>query len=447
MSLQRRRRFALRGPLARTLAGAALLAACGNPSSPASAPEHAPERPDAPLVNAQPGAWFDADGGLLVVGAGRRLRLRLSAPITACAPAFEAESPERVAERASLPFRVLSEACRHERPSILLREEGEAASPSELERSYREVSQCASRDLAATSGWIPGVVAASDPCPVALGLGWRLPRQAELLGLGVDDRKAIAGALFDTEDRAGFGSLLLYARATDGDLILVTLSPNAAEQAPRLDDEARGKPYFGAALRCVRDGAGPDGAAAAPPPLPNAAACLRALRADQASLKAARYAPTLPELQQLKAWVQLAQRQPAVLHGADGAAELARLLAAPAIEQLAKEAREERALTERYAELAESLDDPGATPAERQRRRAEFDGLRRRLTGKILQSAVSSSADRTELSALLAHLQGVLERGAAQSKTGKKPSKTRAPDHGPLLSRIRELRGDEARAP
>src|SRR5688572_30204208 len=141
------------------------LNACNSSAAPAVAPVGSPARPDAPVVAAQPGAWFDANGSLIVVGAGRRLRIILSAPITACGPGFQnAASAAQAAERASLTFSLLSEACRHDHPSILLSEEGATASPAELERSYHEVARCASQDLGATSGWVPSVVAASDPC-------------------------------------------------------------------------------------------------------------------------------------------------------------------------------------------------------------------------------------------------------------------------------------------
>jgi hypothetical protein len=419
------------------------LSACRGSAPAAVAPVASPARPDAPVVAAQPGAWFDANGSLLVVGAGRRLRLLLSAPITACGPAFqEATNAGQTAERASLTFGVLSEACRHNHPSILLPAEGATASPAELERSYREVARCASQDLGATSGWVPSVVAARDPCPVALGLGWRLPQRAELVGLGVDDRKAVAGALFDTEDRAGYGSLLLFARGEGGQLELVTLSPNSAEQAPALSQELYDKPLFGAALRCVRDGAGN----ASAPPLPNAAACMRALRNQQSSLRTASTpASSLPELQKLKAWVDLARRTPALLQNQASLKELGDLLAAPALDRLAQDAREERALTEHYAELAEGLDDPGVSEGERERRRAEFDNLRKRLSGKIVQGALAGNADRTELSALVNHVLQLLETSAAQLKATKKPSKLRAPNYAPLIARLHTLRGDKGK--
>ena len=235
--------------------GAGLSLACSS-SGVVASPEHAQApHPDAPQVAAQPGAWFDAYGNLTIVGAGRRLRLVLSAPIAACSPAFQvAGSAADVATRASLPFHVLNEACRDEHPSILLAEESDTASPSELEHSYHDVAHCAASDWSLTEGWIPDVVAGSDPCPLALGLNWRLPRTDELQGLTVDDRKAVAGALFDTDGQSAFGGLLLYARAPSGELTLATLSPNAAEVAPPLTENKRSRPFFGAALRCVREG-------------------------------------------------------------------------------------------------------------------------------------------------------------------------------------------------
>jgi hypothetical protein len=402
---------------------------------------------DAPVVAAQPGAWFDAQGGLMVVGAGRRLRLVLSAPVVACEPAFalSAGAAER-AERASLPFRVLSEACRAEHPSVLLPEESLTASPAELERNYQEVARCAAEDLSTTSGWVPEVVAASDPCPAALGLGWRLPHAAELQGLTVDDRKAIAGALFEAAAGAGFGSLLLYARAANGKLTLVTLSPNSSEQAPELGEARSGKPFFGAALRCVSKApATANGAHVTPPPLPHALECLKVLRQQQAALRLGPAAVPLLELQKLKAWVESVERSPAVIESEAALHELAQLLATPALERLAREAREEHALTEHYAELAEGVDDPNVSAGERERRRAEFDNLRKRLGGQLGQKPGSGN-DRTQLAALLTHLVTLLQ-STPPPKPGKKATKARAPDYRPLLTRVRELRGEKALAP
>lgn len=426
----------------------ALASGCSTPAvTPATEPEAAAQ-PDAPIVMAQPGAWFDAQGGLTVVGAGRRLRLVLSAPIVACEPAFSQKaSAEELAARASLPFYVLSDACRPEHPNILLAEESQTASPSELEQTYREVARCAAADLGATSGWIPDVVDKSDPCPAALGHGWRLPHVAELMGLTVDDRKAVAGALFESDSRAGFGSLLLYARGEGGQLTLVTLSPNASEQAPPLGESQRARPFFGAALRCVPPkGTAPQGKPASSPPLPFAQECLKSLRANQSALKLRPNAAPAPELQKLQAWIDGAERSPALVESEAALRELSQLLSTPTIERMAHDAREERALTEHYAQLAEGLDDPNVSAGERERRRAEFDTLRKRLGGQILQKAVSSGSDRLQLAALLAHLERTLQ-AQAQPDAGKKPAKQRRPNYGPLLSRLRELRGAKVSGP
>lgn len=426
----------------------ALASGCSTPAvTPATEPEAAAQ-PDAPIVMAQPGAWFDAQGGLTVVGAGRRLRLVLSAPVVACEPAFAHKaSAQELAGRASLPFYVLSDACRPEHPSILLAEESQTASPSELEQTYHEVARCAATDLGATSGWVPDVVAASDPCPAALGLGWRLPRVAELMGLTVDDRKAVAGALFESDSRAGFGSLLLYARAEDGQLTLVTLSPNASEKAPVLSESQRARPFFGAALRCVPPNRQTlQGKPPASPPLPFAQECLKSLRVSQAALELRSNSAPAPELQRLKSWIDAAERSPAVVESETALRELSQLLSTPSIERMAHDAREERALTEHYAQLAEGLDDPNVSAGERERRRAEFATLRKRLGGQISQQAVSSGNDRLQLSALLAHLERALQ-ARAQPDAGKKPSKQPRPNYAPVLSRLRELRGQKVSGP
>jgi hypothetical protein len=397
------------------------------------------------LVASQPGAWFDAYGNLTVVGAGRRLRLVLSAPIAACSPAFQvAGSAPDVSTRASLPFHILNDACRDQHPSILLAEESETASPSELERSYHEVARCASTDWRLTDGWIPSVVAASDPCPLALGLGWRLPQTDELQGLTLDDRKAVAGALFDADERSAFGGLLLYAHSAKGELTLATLSPNAAEVPPPLPEDRQAKPFFGVSLRCVREAGPTPDAKLRPPVLAGASECLRAHRQAQAKLWDAAKPSPMPELQKLKSWIEIAQRTPQILRSGPELKELLGLLAAPALDNLAQKAREERALTERYAELAEGLDDPAVSPAERERRHAEFDHLRKRLGGQIVSSAEALAAQGTELGAVLVHLQRLLETAAVPAKG---PRKAPLPDYKPIFTRLRELDTGKARTP
>lgn len=422
----------------------ALGAACSG-SGAVATPEHAESsRPDAPLVANQPGAWFDAYGNLMVVGPGRRLRLVLSAPIAACGRAFETPGNSAdVALRASVPFHVLSDACREAHPTILLPEESETASPSELEHSYHDVAHCAGTDWGLTEGWVPRAIEGSDPCPLALGLGWRLPTAQELQGLTVDDRKAVAGALFDAQEASNFGSLLLYARLASGGVGLVTLSPNSAEQAPSLTDDKRQRPFFGAALRCVREGGGLPDTRVPLPVLPEATACLQEQRKSQGPVAGRTAAPPPPELQQLKDWLAASERTPAQLRDQAQLKVLAQLLASPTLERIAREAREERALTERYAELAESLDDPDASVAERERRHAEFAHLRKRLGGQIVQSAQASGTDRTALGATLSRLYVNLEF-ASQSKP---PKKGPAPNYGPLITRLRELGAGKASAP
>ncbi len=422
-----------------------MIAACSaSPSGGATEPPSAVGA-DAPIVAAAagPGAWFDAQGGLTIVGPGRRLRLALSAPLAACAPVFEGGgSASEQALNASLPFQVLSEACREVHPSILLPEESRTASPAELERTYHEVSRCVANELGGASGWVPDVVADGDPCTAALGRGFRLPSDVELEGLSLDDRKAVAGALFDTDDHAAFGSLLLYAKNARDELVLVTLSPNAAERAPQLTEAQRKRPFFGAALRCVRPNVTDEELSRLTPRLPNASACLRALRAERTQLRARPSAPVAPELLQLRAWVEQAARSPILLQSAASLRELGELLSAPALERMAQEAQSERALTEHYAELAEGLDDPSVSPGERARRRAEFDSLRKRLSAQLVQSA-EAGGGRTQLSALVAHLQQLLE-AAARAKPGRRGPKL---DYAPVLTRLRALTGAKAGHP
>jgi hypothetical protein len=147
----------------------------------------------------------------------------------------------------------------------------------------------------------------------------------------------------------------------------------------------------------------------------------------------------------MKAWVESSERSPAVAQSEVALHELAQLLAMPSLEQLAREAREERMLTEHYAERAEGIDDPNVTPGERERRRAEFGSLRKRLGGQLVQGAGSGS-DRTQRAGLLTHLVSLFERAPTPS-SGKKQPKTRQPDYRPLLTRLHELRREKAPTP
>jgi hypothetical protein len=178
--------------------------------------------------------------------------------------------------------------------------------------------------------------------------------------------------------------------------------------------------------------------------LAGAAECLRTQRQAQGSLQGQADSAPPPELQQLKAWIAAAQRSPQLLRSEAGLKELLGLLAAPALDNLAKRAREERALTERYAELAEGLDDPSISAGERERRNAEFEHLRKRLGGQIVQSAEATSAHRAELSAVLLHLQGMVEVAAIPHKGAKK---AKLPNYEPVLARLRELDGGKASTP
>ena len=252
----------------------------------------------------------------------------------------------------------------------------------------------------------------------------------------MDDRKAVAGALFDTEDRGAFGGLLLYARGKSG-VALVTLSPNAAEQAPTLGEDKLSRPFFGAALRCVKEGG--DTSVHGPLPLlPHAAECLRQHNKTQGLLASRVVTPPPPELQKLKAWLEGAERTPTLVRSQVQLKELAQLLASQTLERVAREGREERALTERYAELAEGLDDPQVSTGERQRRHEEFDSMRRRLGGKIVASAEAGGQQRTELGAVLSRLLMVLETAARANKAHKKGGTV---DYEPVLSRVRALGG------
>jgi hypothetical protein len=177
--------------------------------------------------------------------------------------------------------------------------------------------------------------------------------------------------------------------------------------------------------------------------LPGAAECLRTHRkAQRQSTQVAE--SKLPELQKLKTWLDLAQRNPQLLHSPAGLKELEALLAAPALDGLAQQAREERALTERYAELAEGLDDPSVSDAERERRHAEFAHLRKRLGGQIVQSAEATGTQRTDLGAALLHLKNLL---AAAPTAAKGPKKGKALDYAPILARLRALDGGKAPSP
>jgi hypothetical protein len=206
----------------------------------------------------------------------------------------------------------------------------------------------------------------------------------------------------------------------------------------------RTRPFFGATLRCVQSSCATPPGDASLPALPLASECLREQRAAQDVQAPPHGSAPPPELQKLNGWVNGALTSPKRVHDEKALVELATLLASPTLERIAHEAREERALTERYAELAESLDDPSVSVAERERRHAEFAHLRKRLGGQMVRSAEASGTDRTALAAVLSRLQSLLESAADQTASTKKG---RAPDYRPLLARVRQLGGGKAPGP
>jgi hypothetical protein len=145
----------------------------------------------------------------------------------------------------------------------------------------------------------------------------------------------------------------------------------------------------------------------------------------------------------LKAWLSLAETTPSLLRTEAGLKELTNLLSSSGLDELAQRAREERALTERYAELAEGLDEPDASPSERERRHAEFAHLRKRLGGKLVTVAEGAGRQPTELFAVLLRLRALLDV-AAQAKSSKRGS---ALNYGPLLARLHELQDGKAPKP
>jgi hypothetical protein len=120
------------------------------------------------------------------------------------------------------------------------------------------------------------------------------------------------------------------------------------------------------------------------------------------------------------------------------------LLSSTALDELAQRARDERALTERYAELAEGLDAPEATPAERERRQAEFAQLRKRLGGRLVTLAEGVGRQPSELLAVLSRLRALLDTAATQAKASRQG---RALSYGPLIARVDELKSGKASTP
>ena len=170
--------------------------------------------------------------------------------------------------------------------------------------------------------------------------------------------------------------------------------------------------------------------------------CLNAERQAQGLSAEQPSAAPSPDLDKLRAWIDVVTHSPKLLRSDTQLQSLSQILASPGIEQLAREAREEHALTEHYSELAEGLDDPSVSVSERERRHAEFDNLRKRLGGQLVHKAEGGS-DRTQLAAVLAHLQLMLEEAALQGKGNKKI----VVDYRPLLARVRELGGGKAPTP
>jgi hypothetical protein len=172
------------------------------------------------------------------------------------------EDQQGLASDAALPFESLLSSCQPTHPAITLASPGVTLTASQLAINYNEVASCAYTVYTAKPYWIPQLVDDVDICESALGAGWRLPTEADVLGLTEDDFTFLHDTLGAVSNAGGassmgafYFSVRVFVRATDGSIQQANLAPSVANRITPLSatGEARKQHYEGGlALRCIR---------------------------------------------------------------------------------------------------------------------------------------------------------------------------------------------------
>lgn len=169
---------------------------------------------------------------------------------------------QALASSAALTFESLLTSCQPTHPGITLASPGVTLTAEQLATNYNEVASCAYTVHTAKPYWIPQLVDDVDICQSSLGSGWRLPTEADVLGLTEDDftfLQETMGAVSNAGSASSMGafyfSLRVFVRATDGSIQEANLAPSIANRVTPLSavGDARKQHYEGGlALRCIR---------------------------------------------------------------------------------------------------------------------------------------------------------------------------------------------------
>jgi hypothetical protein len=188
---------------------------------------------------------------------GARTHVALSAPIlpnlsvlyakTASGyPTSDAEL-RALAKEIALSFCFLIEDCAPDFPSI---KTTTPLTEAELSTNYDEVATCGYQKYTAKPYWSPQLVDKGDVCGDVLGVGWRLPTQADVEGLSASELQLIQSTLTTASGSQFYYQLQMFARGADGKLRLADLSAGAASRM--LPAGTPIETQSGNALRCFR---------------------------------------------------------------------------------------------------------------------------------------------------------------------------------------------------
>lgn len=209
------------------------------------------------------------------------VRLELSAPLVNCSaltpdPGEHIDSKEKRVRSSLLPFGYFLKACRGDFPKIVVPED-KRLTKEQAADNLAEVAQCVVQNFYAPLNikshpyFSLDIFKGIDPCRVALGSSWRMPTEADARYLTREDREAFQ-RFMPGMAMGGYETLLTYARARDGDLLLVGFGmrevgvQSFAELQP--DVKIRIRP----SLRCARTSS-TEGQRSTPDNNPAATAC------------------------------------------------------------------------------------------------------------------------------------------------------------------------------
>lgn len=165
-------------------------------------------------------------------------------------------------------FADLMAVCPASYPDIVVPSAGDPPlTTAQLQTNYEQIALCGYKSYGAKPYWVPQLLLDVDVCARALGPSWRLPTEADINAFTDADFQFFADSMTVPGSIENFPSewyyrLDVYARASDGSLVLGKLAPGATHLLPLpISSASMNTLYLGdgspIGVRCLRTTAAP----------------------------------------------------------------------------------------------------------------------------------------------------------------------------------------------